>query len=175
MQPPRIAPLQRGKLLCRDVVARPIRSALLHLAHGAGLAQPEAEFDLGGVTVGLSCVRPLAEIGIAYVTDPIPSCTLDPVRTGARNRDEPGVVERRAWGYRKPETVTVRDVVEGYNRDDCLSTRHLRDWLEKVRAELEAQGTTVPRPAANEGDASQSVDERGQRFHVTNSGARSGR
>lgn len=64
-----------------------------------------------------------------------------------------------------PDTVpqAVRDVVEGYNRDDCLSTRHLRDWLEKVRAEVEAQGTTVPRPAAKEGTASQSVDERAER------------
>lgn len=27
----------------------------------------------------------------------------------------------------------TRDVVEGYNRDDCLSTHGLRNWLERVR------------------------------------------
>lgn len=64
-----------------------------------------------------------------------------------------------------PDTVprAVRDVVEGYNKDDCLSTLHLRNWLEKVRAEMEATGTPVPRPTPSEGDASEKLDERAQR------------
>ena len=29
----------------------------------------------------------------------------------------------------------VRATVEGYNKDDCVSTLRLRDWLESVRAD----------------------------------------
>ncbi|MET4315545.1 TM0106 family RecB-like putative nuclease [Bradyrhizobium sp. RT4b] len=36
--------------------------------------------------------------------------------------------------------------VIGYNRDDCASTRALRDWLEGVRGGLIAQGRTIDRP-----------------------------
>ncbi|MBR0913947.1 TM0106 family RecB-like putative nuclease [Bradyrhizobium japonicum] len=36
--------------------------------------------------------------------------------------------------------------VVGYNRDDCASTRALRDWLEGVRGELIAQGKMIDRP-----------------------------
>ena len=41
---------------------------------------------------------------------------------------------------------TIRAVVEGYNRDDCVSTLRLRDWLETVRGGLTATGVDVPRP-----------------------------
>lgn len=44
------------------------------------------------------------------------------------------------------EASEVRKAVERYNRDDCLSTRALRGWLESLRAELERGGTPVPRP-----------------------------
>ncbi len=41
-----------------------------------------------------------------------------------------------------------RAQVEGYNRDDCLSTLRLAEWLESCRGELEARtGEPVPRPA----------------------------
>ncbi|MBR0831342.1 TM0106 family RecB-like putative nuclease [Bradyrhizobium manausense] len=36
--------------------------------------------------------------------------------------------------------------VIGYNRDDCASTRALRNWLEGLRGELIAQGKTIDRP-----------------------------
>lgn len=36
--------------------------------------------------------------------------------------------------------------IAGYNRDDCASTRALRDWLEGVRSGLIAQGKTIDRP-----------------------------
>src|SRR5213594_4154583 len=64
-----------------------------------------------------------------------------------------------------PDTVPaeVRGAVEGYNRDDCLSTLRLRSWLEQLRADLESQGTPVPRPPPKQGEASEKVDERGQR------------
>lgn len=41
----------------------------------------------------------------------------------------------------------MREIVQLYNEDDCVSTLRLRDWLEALRSQLEAQGTQVPRPA----------------------------
>lgn len=57
----------------------------------------------------------------------------------------------------------VRLAVEGYNRDDCLSTHHLRDWLEGRRAAVEARGTVIKRPLQQMGDAPEAVDEQAQR------------
>ena len=38
-------------------------------------------------------------------------------------------------------------VIEGYNRDDCLSTLRLAEWLERCRRDLETStGQPVPRP-----------------------------
>lgn len=64
-----------------------------------------------------------------------------------------------------PDTVPneARDVVEGYNKDDCVSTLRLRSWLESLRAQLETSGVTVPRPAPEVGDASEKQDERAAR------------
>ena len=43
--------------------------------------------------------------------------------------------------------------IEAYNRDDCLSTLHLRDWLEGQRAELSDElGAALPRPVVPEPD-----------------------
>ena len=52
-----------------------------------------------------------------------------------------------------------RAVVAGYNRDDCVSTWQLRDWLETRRDDLIAAGTDVPRPAATEGAPSEKLSE----------------
>ena len=42
----------------------------------------------------------------------------------------------------------LRAQIQGYNRDDCLSTLRLAEWLESCRTELQAQtGRPVPRPA----------------------------
>ncbi len=38
------------------------------------------------------------------------------------------------------------DEIEDYNRDDCVSTRQLLDWLEERRAELVASGVPLGRP-----------------------------
>ncbi len=51
-----------------------------------------------------------------------------------------------ALGLRDEEALADRDVVERYNRDDCVSTRALRDWLEELRSELEAREGPIPRP-----------------------------
>ena len=41
--------------------------------------------------------------------------------------------------------------IEGYNRDDCVSTMHLRDWLEGQRTMLEDDlGSELPRPSVSD-------------------------
>ena len=45
----------------------------------------------------------------------------------------------------------LRAEIQGYNRDDCLSTLRLAEWLESLRTELAARtGEPVPRPALRE-------------------------
>ena len=50
-----------------------------------------------------------------------------------------------------------RTVVEGYNKDDCISTKALRDWLEGLRAEVIANGAAVPRPLLVPGEATEEI------------------
>lgn len=57
----------------------------------------------------------------------------------------------------KPE---VRQAVEGYNRDDCFSTLHLRTWLEGLRQQLIHEGKDVPRPVLRPGEASKPLTDR---------------
>ena len=52
-----------------------------------------------------------------------------------------------------------RAAVEGYNRDDCLSTAGLRLWLEERRAELAATGAPPERPVHGTGEASEKLEE----------------
>lgn len=64
------------------------------------------------------------------------------------------------------ELVTEDQIrcVEGYNREDCVSTMRLRDWLEGVRDELVRGGVAVARPALGDGAPPEKVDERAQRI-----------
>lgn len=50
-----------------------------------------------------------------------------------------------------------RALVEGYNRDDCLSTVALRDWLEAQRSQLIKQGIDISRPPIQSGEASEAL------------------
>ncbi len=53
------------------------------------------------------------------------------------------------------------DAVETYNRDDCLSTLSLRDWLEEKRDEVAGPlGVSIPRPELEAGDPSDEAVER---------------
>jgi predicted RecB family nuclease len=54
-------------------------------------------------------------------------------------------------------------IVEAYNRDDCVSTWKLRDWLEELRTQVIAEGAEIERPAEQPGDPSERIDEREQR------------
>ncbi|MCC2687696.1 MAG: hypothetical protein K0S21_499, partial [Rhizobiaceae bacterium] len=59
-----------------------------------------------------------------------------------------------------------RASVAGYNRDDCVSTLRLRDWLEGCRAGLIRQGVDVPRPASPDGQPGEKLGERQERVNA---------
>ncbi len=61
-------------------------------------------------------------------------------------------------GEREAITDESRSEVERYNRDDCISTWSLRNWLEERRAERSADGTLIPRPEPQEGEPSEELD-----------------
>jgi uncharacterized protein len=63
--------------------------------------------------------------------------------------------------------------IEGYNRDDCLSTLRLRDWLEARRPELErtlqAEGlleAPLPRPVPPDPEAGEKTREESERVRA---------
>jgi predicted RecB family nuclease len=58
-----------------------------------------------------------------------------------------------------PEAVAQpdRDVVEAYNREDCISARHLRDWLETLRAAQVEGGAIIARPVPGDPAPSENV------------------
>ena len=51
-------------------------------------------------------------------------------------------------------------IVKNYNRDDCLSTLELHDWLESVRTELVAQGAVIERPHPEPAEPTDQISER---------------
>ncbi len=62
----------------------------------------------------------------------------------------------------RPEEIEPQHkrIVEAYNRDDCISTLRLRDWLEAIRAEMVAGGAEIGRPQPGEADPSRPLSER---------------
>jgi predicted RecB family nuclease len=72
------------------------------------------------------------------------------------------------WLETGDDAVSVADLkaaVQSYNRDDCLSTAQLREFLERLRRELEQQrGVTLPRP---QHDATKPPEELGARQQAT--------
>ena len=50
--------------------------------------------------------------------------------------------------------------VVAYNRDDCLSAKALRDWLETLRAGAIAEGHAIERPNEGAGDAPPDIGDR---------------
>jgi uncharacterized protein len=80
-------------------------------------------------------------------------------RVPLTNAAQPLLAVELALEARMPEAITgdIRDAVDGYNEDDCRSTRALRDWLERLRTEAVASGADVPRPAPEDRDPSPNV------------------
>jgi uncharacterized protein len=54
----------------------------------------------------------------------------------------------------------VRKTVEDYNRDDCVSTVRLYDWLETLRDKAIEDGAEIPRPGLDEAEPSPELKER---------------
>jgi uncharacterized protein len=61
-----------------------------------------------------------------------------------------------------PGDATALDRIERYNRDDCVSNLELRDWLERLRAELQGRlgEEPLPRPQPREDDPTPNLSER---------------
>ena len=57
----------------------------------------------------------------------------------------------------------VKEAIVFYNADDCFSTRSLRDWLERERAQLENAGYVLSRPVVSDGTAAEAISDRQQR------------
>ena len=58
----------------------------------------------------------------------------------------------------------MRHAIAQYNREDCESTRALRDWLEKLRSGLVVQGAEIPRPIFDNGDPGEELDAHQQKI-----------
>ena len=73
-----------------------------------------------------------------------------------------------ALQLRQPALVSdeERAIIAGYNRDDCVSTLRLRDWLEVVRLDAEAKGIPCPRPPAEPDAPTPKVNEKDQQILV---------
>ena len=68
-----------------------------------------------------------------------------PVREGPVTDAGFSVVEFERWLRDRDETIL--DGIAAYNRDDCVSTWMLRDWLEERRVEAMAAGRSATGPA----------------------------
>ncbi len=66
----------------------------------------------------------------------------------------------------QPDEVSdeIKSDVEAYNKDDCLATVHLRDWLEGLRAATIENGKQVDRPETSEGNAPENLTDWTQRI-----------
>jgi uncharacterized protein len=65
-----------------------------------------------------------------------------------------------ALGEDKKAAKEIVNTIEAYNRDDCVSTLRLRDWLEERRREAEtANGQPLLRPALSQGEPSENLEE----------------
>ena len=67
-------------------------------------------------------------------------------------------------GFADEATEKMKDVVRDYNEDDCRSTLHLLEWLEKLRTDLIANGEEIPRPELKTGEAGENVTEHQKRI-----------
>ncbi|MGH7443659.1 MAG: TM0106 family RecB-like putative nuclease, partial [Longimicrobiales bacterium] len=61
---------------------------------------------------------------------------------------------------------TLLDDIQGYNRDDCVSTLQLNAWLEKLRADAVSEHGQLERPVAPDGEASEALQERNEEIDV---------
>ncbi|WP_298327806.1 TM0106 family RecB-like putative nuclease [Haloactinopolyspora sp.] len=80
-------------------------------------------------------------------------------RAGAEVKDAgSSIVEYERWLIEGDQAIL--EAIEAYNRDDCVSTRRLRDWLEQRRTELIGLGHAVHRPGDDLADPTEHLTER---------------
>lgn len=60
-------------------------------------------------------------------------------------------------------TDSDKEIVRGYNQDDCVSTEALYKWLEERRSELIAKGIDIPRPPRGQEAPSEELSEKQKR------------
>lgn len=60
----------------------------------------------------------------------------------------------------------TKQIVQGYNADDCISTARLRDWLESLRAERLRAGVAILRPEPGPEGPSEELDEQSRRVQA---------
>ncbi|MGE0446713.1 MAG: TM0106 family RecB-like putative nuclease, partial [Vicinamibacterales bacterium] len=81
---------------------------------------------------------------------------------GAVTSGGDSIVEFERW--RQTQDQAVLDAIVDYNREDCVSTVQLRDWLLERKAEAEIrEGTTVPWKPVKEGGVSEARAEADER------------
>ncbi len=82
-----------------------------------------------------------------------------PVREGPVTDAGFSVVEFERWLRQRDESIL--DGIADYNRDDCVSTWMLRDWLEQRRVEAMARwpGRDWSRPQLGQGEPGEKVNE----------------
>ena len=130
-------------------------TAVKRLAGRYGAREEEVDRLLrGGVLVDLH--RAIRQ-GIRASVESYSIKRLEPLYDFVREVDlrdaGTSIVEFETWlelgqGEEREELLTR---IEEYNRDDCLSTMHLRNWLEEQRAKLEHElGRGLPRPSVPE-------------------------
>lgn len=61
-------------------------------------------------------------------------------------------------------TEKMRDVIQLYNQDDCISTKSLHEWLERERQVMVDAGEDIPRPELKPGDPSEKITEHQKRI-----------
>ncbi|HBB88970.1 MAG TPA: nuclease [Blastocatellia bacterium] len=72
-----------------------------------------------------------------------------------------------AFGHGEENLDDIKSAIEGYNRDDCVSALRLRDWLERLRTELEHQvGAPLARPEPKDDELSENLTEYLQRVRA---------
>jgi predicted RecB family nuclease len=92
-------------------------------------------------------------------------------RTVALRDAGSSILEFETWlelGGERVNDRAILDRIAGYNRDDCVSTLRLRDWLEQRRPELAAQiGQEMPRRQYSDPTPTENISEYLEQLETT--------
>jgi predicted RecB family nuclease len=68
-----------------------------------------------------------------------------------------------AGNYDAADETTI-NIIREYNKDDCLSTLSLRDWLEELRSTEIKKGNKIPRPESRPAEPNERISDHQQRI-----------